>query len=94
MQARRLHGRRRVPISRATMDLRQFLTFASDAELMSLWGVGFLLLALGALLGERLRMRRARIDRVGWVPWTGIFLVCAIIGGGILALAVPKLFHG
>ncbi|MBD3728903.1 MAG: hypothetical protein IE933_04285 [Sphingomonadales bacterium] len=76
------------------MDWENFITFASDAELMTLWGSGFLLLALVALAGERLRMRRARIDRVGWMPWTGIFLLCAVIGGGMLALSVPQLLRG
>ncbi|WP_284124768.1 hypothetical protein [Parerythrobacter aestuarii] len=70
------------------------LAFASDAELLALYGVGFLLLALLAMVAERRRMKRARIDKVGWVPWTGVFLLCAIIGGGLLALAVPGMLRG
>lgn len=70
------------------------LAFASDAELLALYGAAFLLLALLAMVAERRRMKRARIDKVGWVPWTGVFLLCAIIGGGLLALAVPGMLRG
>ncbi|MDC0887038.1 hypothetical protein OAS19_04535 [Altererythrobacter sp.] len=76
------------------MDLLHQLIFASDAALLALWGAGFLLLAVLSMLGERRRMKRARIDRVGWVPWTGLFLASAIIGGGLLALAVPGIVKG
>ena len=71
--------------------LRDFLIFASDAELMALWGAGFVACALLAIFAERRRMKRARIDRLGWMPWTGLFLLCAVIGGGLLALSVPQL---
>ena len=30
-----------------------------------------------------------RLDRGGFMPWTAIFLACAIIGGGLLALSLP-----
>ncbi|QWC58273.1 hypothetical protein F7D01_04000 [Erythrobacter sp. 3-20A1M] len=70
------------------------LVFASDAEIMALWGGGFLLFAVVALVAERSRVRRARIDRVGWVPWTGLFLLCAVIGGGLLALSMPSVLKG
>lgn len=70
------------------------LRFASDTEWLALWGAGFILLALLALLMERRRHRRNRVrrpDNVGWVPWTGVFLSCAIVGGGMLAVTLPKL---
>ncbi len=66
-----------------------FLLFASDAQLLALWGAAFLLLALGCMLMERRRMTRMEIDRVGWMPWTGLFLLLAVIGGGMLGIAVP-----
>lgn len=69
-----------------------FLTFASEADMMALAGAAFWLLAGLALLGDRLRARRERLnrlDRVGFMPWTAIFLACAIIGGGLLALSLP-----
>lgn len=75
----------------------EFLTFASEADMVALAGASFMLLALLALLGDRLRARRERLDRldrVGWVPWTAIFLACAIIGGGLLALSLPSALFG
>lgn len=73
------------------MTLAAFLTFASDAEIAALWGGGFLALALLAWLAEARRIRRARIDRVGWVPWTGVFLLCTVVGVGLLALSIKGL---
>ncbi len=74
--------------------MHEFLTFASDADILALWGFGFLCCAAVALLMERRRMKRARIDGVGWVPWTGIFLTCVVVGGGLLAVAVPGVLRG
>lgn len=73
---------------------RDPLTFASDAELLALWGAGLVLLALMAMAMDRRRLKRGSIDRVGWVPWTGIFLTFAVVGGGLLALALPALIGG
>lgn len=69
------------------MKVDQFFMFASDAQIAGLWGIGFLLVAGIALIAEKRRNKRARIDRVGWMPWTGVFLVCAIVGATLLALA-------
>lgn len=77
--------------------IHQFLTFASDAELLALWGVGFILFAVLALLAEKRRHRREPLERmrkVGWMPWTTIFMACMIIGGGMLAMALPKVIAG
>ncbi|GAA4052748.1 hypothetical protein [Parerythrobacter jejuensis] len=76
------------------MEFLRDLIFASDAELLALWGVAFLLLAGFATLMERRRLKRARIDRIGWVPWFGIFFVSVMLGGGLLALAVPGMIKG
>ena len=72
----------------------KFLIFASDADILALWGAGSLVLAVIALLMERRRLKRARIDGVGWVPWTGLFLTCAVVGGGLLAIAIPGILKG
>ncbi len=72
----------------------EFLLFASDAEILALWGALFLLLAVLAAMMERRRMERAEIHRVGWVPWTGLFLTCAVVGGGLLAVAIPGMIQG
>lgn len=71
-----------------------FLLFASEAEILALWGVVFLLLAGACSLMERRRLRRSELNRVGWVPWTGLFLAFAVIGGGCLAVAVPGIMQG
>jgi len=73
------------------MDWRSHLTFASDAELIGLGGAGFLIAAVLASVAERRRIRRARIDRVGWVPWTSMFLICAVIGITMIGLGVMGL---
>ena len=75
----------------------EFLLFASEADQLALAGAGFLTLAVLAMLGDRRRARRERVDRldrVGWVPWTGIFMVCAILGGGLLAMSLPQALFG
>ena len=74
--------------------MHDFLTFASDADVLGMWGAAFLLLAGFALLMERRRMNRARIDSVGWIPWTGLFLTFMVVGGGLLAVAVPGIIRG
>ena len=74
--------------------MHRFLTFASDADILALWGAGFILCALAALMMERRRMKRTRIDNVGWMPWTGLFLTFMVIGGGLLAVAVPGIVKG
>ena len=71
-----------------------FLLFASDAELAAFWGGTFLLIALICMVMERRRSRRREINRVGWMPWTGLFLALAVIGGGLLAAAVPAILQG
>lgn len=70
------------------------LLFASDAEVAALSGVVCLLSGIGCMLMERRRIRRAAIDRVGWVPWTGLFLMFAIAGGGLIALGLPAWIRG
>lgn len=79
---------------RAMQTLRDFLMFASDAELMATWGAGFVAVAMLASLAERYRMKTARIDRLGWMPWTGIFAFSAIIGGGLLMYSLPAVIAG
>ncbi len=70
------------------------LVFLSDAGRVALLGASFILLALVALVAERARGRRARIDRVGCMPWVTIFMFAAVIGGGLMATAIPALLRG
>ena len=65
-----------------------FLLFASDATLAALWGGALLALAALALLAERRRARRTRVDAVGCMPWTALFIASAVSGVALLTLAV------
>ncbi len=70
-----------------------FLLFASDAEILAMWGAAFLVMAALCSLMERRRLKRAQINRVGWVPWTGLFVTFAVLGGGMLAVALPAIMQ-
>lgn len=77
--------------------LPEWLVFASDAMLVALTGAGFIMAALAALAMDRRRHNRDRLgapDRVGWMPWTMVFLICGVIGAGLLAASLPGVFAG
>ena len=76
------------------MKLPDELLFASDAEMAVIAGAGVLALAALMNLAERRRVRRQRIDRVGWVPWTGLFLVFAVVGLTLVGLGTMGLVRG
>lgn len=68
-----------------------WLLFASDADLLMLSGGACLVVALAALWMDRRRHNRDRIaaaDRVGWMPWTLIFLTGAMVGLGLIAASL------
>ena len=71
------------------------LTFASEATVLALTGAAFWVFAGWCLVMERLRNARRsveRLEQVGWVPWTPLFLASAVIGGGLLAMSLPVVF--
>jgi hypothetical protein len=35
-----------------------------------------------------------RLEQVGWVPWTGLFMLAAMLGGGCLAMGLPAVIGG
>ena len=72
----------------AVMKLPDFLLFASDATLAALAGGALLSLAAIAFAAEQRRTRRRRIDAVGCMPWTALFIACAISGVALLTLAL------
>ena len=65
-----------------------FIRFASEATVFGLWGGGMLLLSLTAFIGDRRRMRRKRIDAVGWMPWRDVAALSLFAGFVLLAVAV------
>lgn len=76
----------------AAMEFINPLTFASDAALLATGGLACWVLAGICLIMDKLREKRRsldRLERVGFVPWTGLFLGLAIIGGGCLAMSLP-----
>jgi len=76
------------------MELYRAFEFGSDADRLAMLGAGLLVLAGLMSLMERRRLKRAEINKVGWMPWTGLFLACAVTGGGLLAIALPKVMAG
>ncbi|MXO57506.1 hypothetical protein GRI36_11520 [Altererythrobacter gangjinensis] len=74
--------------------VHKFVVFASEAKILGLWGLAMICIAAAALIAERRRNRVARIDRIGWVPWTAIFMFSAMIGAGLLALAAKGIAAG
>ena len=56
--------------------------------MFGLWGGGMLLLSLTAFIGDRRRMRRKRIDAVGWMPWRDVAALSLFAGFVLLAVAV------
>ena len=68
--------------------LPEFIRFASEATLFGLWGGAMLLLAVVAFIGDRRRMRRKRIDAVGWMPWRDVAALSLFAGLVLMAVAV------
>ncbi|MGB3737901.1 MAG: hypothetical protein WA948_00955 [Pontixanthobacter sp.] len=75
-------------------DLRAYWIFASEAELVGIAGLVMVGVALFALFAEKRRNRVARIDRMGWVPWTGVFMASAMIAAALFALALKGIAAG
>jgi hypothetical protein len=80
-------------ISRA-MKEPEFLLFASDATLAALAGGLLLTLAVASVVAERRRLRRRRIDAVGFMPWTAVFFLAFFPGVTLLVLGVMGWISG
>ncbi|MDJ0643548.1 MAG: hypothetical protein QNJ15_12075 [Erythrobacter sp.] len=74
------------------MDVLTQIALSSDAAILAMVGAAFMALAALCAVMERRRNKGrslARLERVGWVPWTPLFVGCMIIGGGCLAMSLP-----
>jgi len=79
------------------MDLVAQFELLSDAAQIACLGGACWVFAVFASLMEWRRTRTrdlARLEQVGWVPWTGLFLLSAMLGGGLLAMALPVVLKG
>ena len=75
-----------------TMELINDIALASDATQLALLGGACWVLAIVCLVMDRLREKRRSVERlenVGFMPWTNLFIGLAIIGGGCLAMSLP-----
>jgi uncharacterized membrane protein len=73
------------------MDTITQFELLSDAAQLAVIGGLFWVFAVVAGLMDRLRTKRrnvVRLDKVGWVPWTGLMMGAAMIGGGCLLMAM------
>lgn len=76
------------------IDAYELLT---DAEQVSVLGGVLLVIAAFAALMEWRRSRRrdlARLEAVGWVPWTTVFMLTATLGAGCLAMSLKAVAQG
>jgi uncharacterized membrane protein len=48
-------------------------------------------MALVAWVGDHRRMRRDRLDQVGFMPWTGIFFWSLMAAVVLLGVSLPRL---
>lgn len=79
------------------MDLVAHFELLSDAAQIAWAGGACLVFAVFASLMEWRRTRTrnlARLEQVGWVPWTGLFLLSAMLGAGLLAMSLPAVVRG
>lgn len=79
------------------MDVIAQFELQSDAAQLAWLGGACWLFAVFATLMEWRRTRTrnvAKLEQVGWVPWTGLFLLSAMLGAGLLALSLPAVLKG
>lgn len=79
------------------MDMITRFELLSDAAKLAVSGGLLWLFAGFAALMERRRAKGrnvARLEQVGWMPWTTLFVLAAILGGGCLAMSLPVVLGG
>jgi hypothetical protein len=79
------------------MDMFDQFALLSDAAQLAITGGLFWVFAAFAGMMERRRGKSrdvGRLEQVGWVPWMGLFMAAAMIGGGCLAMSLPVVIGG
>ena len=76
--------------------IAQFELLSDAAQLAWIGGALWLFAGFAALMDRRRARGRdvARLEQVGWVPWTGLFMLAAMMGAGLLALGLPAVLNG
>jgi hypothetical protein len=76
--------------------IAQFELLSDAAQLAWLGGACWVFAVFASVMEWRRARGRdlARLERVGWVPWTGLFLLAAMVGAGLLAMALPAAIGG
>lgn len=74
----------------------QFALLSDAAQLALVGGLLWVFAGFAAVMERRRTKRRdvARLEQVGWVPWLGLFMLAAMLGGGCLALGLPAVLGG
>ena len=75
--------------------LARFALLSDAAQLAIAGGLFWMFAGFAALMDLRRNRKRdlSRLEAVGWVPWTGLFMGAAIIGGGCLAMSLPAVLE-
>jgi hypothetical protein len=79
------------------MDVVAHFELLSDAAQLAWLGGACWAFAVFASVMEWRRGRSrnlAKLEKVGWVPWTALFLLAAMLGAGLLAMALPAVLKG
>jgi hypothetical protein len=79
------------------MDVIARFELLSDAAQLAWLGAACWLVAAIATLMERRRARLRnleRLEQVGWMPWTTLFVLAAMLGAGLLAMSLPAMLKG
>ncbi|MDG2002684.1 MAG: hypothetical protein P8J20_05070 [Novosphingobium sp.] len=61
-------------------------------ELLAITGLSAAVIAAIAWTGDRRRIRRKNLDKVGFMPWTPIFFAALLVAVSLLGLAARAWF--
>ncbi len=64
------------------------------AQILTTAGVSAVIIAAIAWVQDIRRVHRKNLDRVGFMPWTGIFLLAVLAAVVLIALAAKQWFSG
>lgn len=79
-----------------TNPIAQFELLSDAAQVATLGGMLWVFAGFAAVMERRRAKMRsmARLEQVGWVPWTTLFMLAAMLGGGCLAMSLPVVIGG